>query len=643
MTAVPVIYDGTGRPQPEQRALRAGPLTCVYEAGDLRYVKVGGVEVCRRWYAAVRDADWGTVSGVISDERIDEHEAGFRVSYTSTHRRGDIHYVWRAEILATAGGITFVFDGEAKSTFRRNRIGICVLHPVRECAGAAATLHHPDGSTTATPFPRLIAPQNPFRELAGLTHGLPGGGSAEWWFDGDVFETEDQRNWTDASFKTFCTPLRLPFPVEVPAGTRIRQVVTLTLRGTVPAEPRVQIGDTFAVGSQPSHPLPEIGLGVASHGRPPTDRETRLLRECQPAHLRVELDLAGGDDYRARLLNALGEAGLLGTRLEVVITVSEDAAWELTGSVKVWDEAGWMIGRILLHREGRWSIPEDTLRFGREFFKKVLPSVPLCGGTRANICELNRGRPPVELLDGVCFSIHPQVHAFDNRSLVETCAALADVVESARAFCGTLPLHVTPVTLKGRVNPYATGPAPAAPPGELPPQVDVRQTSLFGAGWTLAALKYLAESGVASVTFYETTGWLGVMERDEGCPLPGKFPSRPGMVFPLFHVLADANEFAGGAVLPSVSSDPLAFDGLAIRRGDTTRVMLANLTDRPQTVTIHGLPPEAVVCVLDEHTFDRATRDDPFGFRDVPGEPRLTRDGNLTVTLRPYAYVRIDC
>ena len=121
------------------------------------------------------------------------------------------------------------------------------------------------------------------------------------------------------------------------------------------------------------------------------------------------------------------------------------------------------------------------------------------------------------------------------------------------------------------MNPYATGPAPPVPPGELPPQVDVRQMSLFGAGWTLAALKYLAESGVASVTFYETTGWLGVMEREEGCPLPDKFPSRPGMVFPLFHVLADANEFAGGRVLPSVSSDPLAFDGLVVRRGDTAR------------------------------------------------------------------------
>jgi D-apionolactonase len=40
---------------------------------------------------------------------------------------------------------------------------------------------------------------------------------------------EDQRNWTDASFKTYSTPLELPFPVEVAAGERIFQRVVLSI------------------------------------------------------------------------------------------------------------------------------------------------------------------------------------------------------------------------------------------------------------------------------------------------------------------------------------------------------------------------------------------------------------------------------
>ena len=41
---------------------------------------------------------------------------------------------------------------------------------------------------------------------------------------------EDQRNWTDASFKTYGTPLKNPSPVEVKAGTKISQTFALTLK-----------------------------------------------------------------------------------------------------------------------------------------------------------------------------------------------------------------------------------------------------------------------------------------------------------------------------------------------------------------------------------------------------------------------------
>ena len=61
------------------------------------------------------------------------------------------------------------------------------------------------------------------------------------------------------------------------------------------------------------------------------------------------------------------------------------------------------------------------------------------------------------------------------------------------------------------------------------------------------------------------------MESEAGPPLPERFPSRPGQVFPMFHVFADVNEFRGGEVLPSRSTRPLAVDGLVLRRGRSRR------------------------------------------------------------------------
>jgi hypothetical protein len=634
MMSVPLCYYGSPEPLPVRRVLRAGPLTAVYEAGDLRYVRAGGVEVCRRWYAAVRDHNWGTVPGVISDEVIEQTADGFRVRYTSTHRRGDIHFVWHAEIVGTADGVRFTFDSEAKTTFRRNRIGFCVLHPPDTCKGRSAELSHPDGRTGYAIFPDFIAPQNPFRELAGLRHDLPGGGSAAWQFDGDIFETEDQRNWIDASFKTFCTPLWLPFPVEVKAGERVRQVVTLRVTG-VPKAAAETAAATLRPVDGDRQQLPWIGLSAAGHGEPLTDREAAVLRALHPQYLLADVR-PGEPGWRERWRRDLADAEALGVNVEPAVYLA-------AGQTPSPDDADLLAARSVrsarVHQADGWAAPAELIALAR----KVIHGREVIAGTQANFTELNRNRPPVESLDGVCYSVQPQEHAFDNASLVECCAAIADTVRSAKAFCGGKPIHVGPITLRKRVNPYATGPAPPVPPCELPPTVDPRQTSLFGAGWTLAALKYLAESGVQTATFYETTGWLGVMEREAGCPLPDGFPSRPGMVFPLYHVLADATEVGcdGRTVRPCRSSDPLAFDGLRLDGDAGPAVLLANLTAEPLTLAVHDLPPAVRVRVLDETTFDRATAD-PLGWRADRGTEHATVDGALSLSLRPYAYVRID-
>ncbi len=56
-------------------------------------------------------------------------------------------------------------------------------------------------------------------------------------FAGDVFEMEDQRNWTDASYKTYVRPLARPWPYRLAAGETITQSVTVTLVADAQAAP----------------------------------------------------------------------------------------------------------------------------------------------------------------------------------------------------------------------------------------------------------------------------------------------------------------------------------------------------------------------------------------------------------------------
>jgi hypothetical protein len=233
------------------------------------------------------------------------------------------------------------------------------------------------------------------------------------------------------------------------------------------------------------------------------------------------------------------------------------------------------------------------------------------------------------------------VHAFDNSSLVETLQTQAATVASARAFIGATPLAVTPVTLRMRQNPNAAGPETPPEPGTLPPQVDVRQMALFGAAWTLGSLKYLATSATQSLTYYATTGWRGVMETAAGSPLPEKFPSLAGGVFPLYHVFADAGEFAGGQVAPLTTNRPLLADGLMLINGPRRCALVANLSPHAQTVQVQGLPAQVQVRLLDEDNVEFAMAE-PGLYRGRPGVEQTTQAGVLRLDLKPYAVARLD-
>jgi hypothetical protein len=73
MTTLPknVLYYGTETALPEQVQLQAGPLSVLFEDGDLRYIRHGDREVVRRVYVAVRDRNWGTVLPRLSNLKIE--------------------------------------------------------------------------------------------------------------------------------------------------------------------------------------------------------------------------------------------------------------------------------------------------------------------------------------------------------------------------------------------------------------------------------------------------------------------------------------------------------------------------------------------------------------------------------------------
>jgi D-apionolactonase len=174
--------------------LRAGDLSMIFEPDNafLRYIRFDGKEVVRNIYAAVRDQNWNTIPWSVRRLKTNIRRRAFDISFNVDCEHGEIRYTWRGAVSGDERGrVTFSFEGEAKSKFLRNRIGICVLHPIFELAGKACCVEHSDGKCEETEFPKRIAPWQPLHDVRAVQFDVVLGASIELRFEGDTFETED--------------------------------------------------------------------------------------------------------------------------------------------------------------------------------------------------------------------------------------------------------------------------------------------------------------------------------------------------------------------------------------------------------------------------------------------------------------------
>ena len=93
----------TAATHPPQQ-LRAGPVTLTLADGELRYLRVGEVEIARRVFVSVRDTKWDTQDPEFTRYEVKQQGDGFTAVLEATCRGKGIDYSWGAEITGTADG-----------------------------------------------------------------------------------------------------------------------------------------------------------------------------------------------------------------------------------------------------------------------------------------------------------------------------------------------------------------------------------------------------------------------------------------------------------------------------------------------------------------------------------------------------------
>ena len=563
---------GTEASIPEPKQVSAGGITALYHGGYLRYIKFQGHELLRMINFMVRDHDWNTVPQKVRDEEIKVGENSFEIYFTALSELNEVKFNWDCHIIGTQDQeISFEITGTALSDFKRNRVGFTVLHPIRECKGKKVMIGHADGGSAVYEFPVLISPLQPFYNIRSMQWTVAGT-QVHLEFEGEIFETEDQRNWTDESYKTYCTPLELPFPQQLLTGEQVKQKIVLKVldddlraNGSTDSE-----GLTFKIPEQ-GFKLPKIGVGRANGYNLGTS-QILSLSELNLDHYQADLKMFT-NDWQLHWQSICEESQLLGLKLELSLFF-QNTEKELQRFLSFSGNAP-VIARINLFDQDKKTTSNDTIEIAADRLRSKFGQIKIGAGTNAFFTELNRERVYHPGLDYLVYSLNPQVHAFDNNSLVESLYAQPDTVHTAHSFSRGLPVNISPITFKMRWNPNATS-AEQAPL----PEADTRQKSLFGAGWLLGSIQNLLSTEVESVSYFETTGSRGIMD----------VPAEGGLLkYPIFLVLEYLLNHKDQKFFPIQASDGFSLGGVAIG-SDLSRLILVNYTGKPLEIWV----PEAI-------------------------------------------------
>ena len=235
--------------------------------------------------------------------------------------------------------------------------------------------------------------------------------------------------------------------------------------------------------------------------------------------------------------------------------------------------------------------PEEFIAAARELLG---PEQSISAGTDLYFTEINRGSAVVPGIDQINFSLNPQVHSFDDRTLIQNLATQEVIALNAARIAGSKRISVGPITLRPRFNPNATQPDKDVSNTALPASVDSRQRTWFNEAWTAISIKYLAQSNsINSATYFESVGWRGIRESKSGSKDSVNFPSESGEAFPVWNLFVALKGFS--ICRKSSSSAPEVVDSLIIRNSETTRLILANFSSEAQQVHFTGIDLAPVV------------------------------------------------
>jgi len=472
---------------PDTTRITHGGFTLDLAREAIRNIKYEGIQLIDLLYTAIRPLDWSTL-------KSDEYSADVQII-------GSDCVITIKEIFASALAAetkitlsennTFSVSYELKglSEYQVSRWGICFCLNTADWMGASVAS---SGNTYS--LAKDISPQ---RVVGGVVQGLfpasnemhfvsPDNRNLKVVSTGKVLEAEDQRNWTDNTYKIYSGSLSEPFPFLMNSGAIWTQRASFEV-----GVPNLTAADPTKILVHEIEALPSIGLQL--NGDPllsPDDLEKAFVL-LEIDHLRINEERLTSQKIATTAAN-----GLI---LEVALLSSNDGE-ALKAEILQLSERVPAGSRLLVQREGREVVDEADLP-RNESLNSYIP------GTDAFLVDLQNDTK--NFGNSVSYSMAPTVHSFDTETIFKTLHTQQESINFAQKFIAP-QVFISPITFSTRGNPHS-GHSRDQRLTYAEPEMALHIRTIEGAAWTLGSIFALASAGAFSGTWHELFGEFGII------------------------------------------------------------------------------------------------------------------------------------
>jgi len=516
-----------------QRVEHAGFTVDIARAA-IRNVTYQGAQIIDLLYTAIRPWDWSTLD---PDEHSEVVEiSGENCLVTITDLFAGSMQGKTVLTLQPNGKFTIDYQLSGLGKFEINRWGVCFCLNTGDWMGSKVS-----ASENTYSLLKEISPQ---RVINGITQGLfpasnnlhfiaPDKRSLKVLSTGKVLEAEDQRNWTDNTYKIYSGSLAEPRPFVIEKGMQWEQRVEFEV---TPPTNSIPDGSKIIAIDIPS--LPRIGVQFNGEPLLPSDDLEKALFILDIDHIRIN-----EESLTAQKIATISKSGLV---LEAALLSSNDGA-ELVREVEHLSARVPAGSRLLINRQGRQIVQGSDLPKN----KTLNSYIP---GSDAYLVDLHREE--FEFGDAVSYSMVPTVHSSDPETIFKTLYTQKESIEFAKKFVAP-QVSISPITFSTRGNPE-TGHLRDNRINFAQPEMAAQIKELSAAAWTLGSVFALASAGAYSGTWHELFGEFGVIY-SEGSAI--KFS-------PTFHALSalGAHHAHELTIATSLDSSWVAFEDRESRK-----------------------------------------------------------------------------